>query len=93
MAVANKLGELDELGTLVLIGVGLYVAYMAIQYFTPDPTDTEGNPNSPGDTSQAAYSGFGVLGSLGNIINQALGGLPQSAGNAIAGAMAPSYTP
>ena len=92
----DKLGELDRLLTLVLIGVGAFVAYNLYRHiengnnpFVPDPNDTTGDPNSPGDTSQAAYSGFGVLGSIGNIVNQALGGLPQTLGNNIAGSVSP----
>lgn len=52
----------------------------------PDPNDTVGNPNSPGDTSSANYAGWGIFGWLGNIANQLSGGLLQSSGTALGGA-------
>jgi hypothetical protein len=106
MSLANDFGKLDETVKLGLCVVGVYVVYNLYTYLTqpnnqgnpfswlfPDPNDSTGDPNSVGDTSQAAYAGNGAIGSIGNIVNQALGGIPQSIGTAIAGAVAPSPTP
>lgn len=97
MSVVKDFGALDETVKLGLIVVGVWVAYNIYSYLTqpgndgnpfgwlvPDPNDTEGNPNSIGDTSQSAYAGNGALGGLANIVNQSLAGLPQSLGNSIA---------
>jgi hypothetical protein len=106
MSLASDFNKLDETVKLGLCVVGVYILYNLYLYasnpnsqgnplgfFFPDPNDSAGNPNSIGDTSQAAYAGNGALGSIGNIVNQALGGLPQSLGTAVAGAVSPSYDP
>jgi hypothetical protein len=58
-------------------------AATAVGLGAPDPTDTTGNPNSVGDTSQSAYAGNGFFGWIGNITNQLTAGIPQSIGNEI----------
>jgi hypothetical protein len=87
----------DEVVKLLLIAAGLFIVYNIYESFVnpnggnpfaPDANDTEGNPNSVGDTSSSAYAGNGILGALGNAVNQALGGIPQSIGTAIGGAAA-----
>jgi hypothetical protein len=96
MSIASDFQTLDKTAQLALIAVGVYIAWNVYQWLTnpsgsnglgnpfiPDPNDTAGNPNSVGDTSQAAYAGNGVLGGLANLMNQALGGIPQSIGNSI----------
>jgi hypothetical protein len=96
MSLASDVAALDETVKFALIIGGVWVAYNVYVYLRqpgndgnplgwlfPDPNDTEGNPNSIGDTSQSGYAGNGALGSLANIINQALSGIPQSVGNSI----------
>lgn len=82
--MADRWQDLNTTLTLVLIGAGAYIVYKTF-FAPPDPNDTTGDPNSIGDTSTAAYSGLGILGNLGNAVNQALGGVPQSLGNGIGG--------
>jgi hypothetical protein len=96
------LEAIDETGWLIIGIVVVVVVYevlkpkgdgagnsaLANALGLPDPTDTTGDPNSIGDTSSAVYAGNGIFGWLGNIMNQASGGLLQSAGTAIGGAAA-----
>jgi len=104
MSLANDFGKLDE---TVKLGLCVWACMCCttctpishsqqsgqpVQLAISDPNDSTGDPNSVGDTSQAAYAGNGAIGSIGNIVNQALGGIPQSIGTAIAGAVAPSPT-
>lgn len=88
----NALGDVAKLGIAVLVVYVVYNLYTAVQAgvlsLKPDANDTQGNPNSVGDTSQAAYAGNGIFGILGNLANQASGGILQSAGNALGGALA-----
>ena len=102
MSIADTLGEIDETGWLVLAIVVVVVVYevfkpkgdgsqnsaFANAIGIPDPTDTTGDPNSIGDTSSSVYAGNGIFGWLGNIANQATGGVLQSAGTALGGAAA-----
>ena len=96
-----NLKQIDQTGWLIIAAVGIIVVYeiatnletqpngspsaLGAALGVPDPNDTTGDPNSAGDTSSAAYAGYGILGWLGNIFNKASGGVLQSAGNAIGG--------
>jgi hypothetical protein len=97
-----SLSTIDETGWLILGIIVVVVAYevlspsgdgsqpspIARALGVPDPTDTTGDPDTWGDTSSAAYAGTGVFGWLGNIFNKASGGVLQSAGNSLGGAIA-----
>jgi hypothetical protein len=97
-----SLSTIDQTGWLIIGVIVVVAAYeflspsgdgeqpspLARALGVPDPTDTTGNPNSIGDTSSSLYAGTGVFGWLGNIFNQASGGLLQSAGTALGGAAA-----
>lgn len=101
---ALSLQKIDQTGWLILAIVGTVVVYelyenlrqqpngspgsLAHAFGVPDPNCTTGDPNSIGDTSEAAYAGSGIFGVLGNIFNKLFGGLPQSLGNNLQ-----NYTP
>jgi hypothetical protein len=102
MALAVDLEAIDETGWLVIGIIVVVVVYeilkptgdgeqpsaIARALGVPDPTDTVGDPGSIGDTSSAVYAGNGLFGWLGNVMNQASGGILQSAGAALGGAAA-----
>ncbi len=104
-----KFSDISQTGWLIIGVAGVIVLYeyasagnqggnnwLQNALGIPDPTDTTGNPNSVGDTSSAVYAGAGIFGWLGNLANQATGGVLQSAGAAAANVVSNatcSYSP
>ena len=98
----SVLSDLKAADPIVQAGVALVIIFVAYNVYQSlfgssaggstgllgtDPADTQGDPNSVGDTSTSDYAGFGVLGNFASGVNKLLGGIPQSIGSSIASAL------
>jgi len=89
MSIAADFQAADDTVKVALCVVGVWILYQIYQEFTGgngdanDPTNPYVGPGGPG----------GFLGGTTNVINNALGGLPQSIGDALGQLGGSSYDP